>query len=494
MKGFCFGLLAVLLFGTVGVWGNPLPAVMIVEFSTDPPWIELHGHDQWYLGGAVIYTADDSILINDGVVIGYDELLILDESNTSGICLDPVGDHMFAGDSGMSQWFGYGFLGPDAAPPIESSSGLAEVAPWFENYDFSIPREPTPGEPNEYLLIDRGNTDVVISEVNFNSTWPNGNFVELHNTADSKIDLSDWRIVGNHSYTVPAGTLVKAHDHFALRESDYPEFFSDLSQPDNIYLLNGDNILVDQVGWSSGHPEDVSFMRYPDWDAHHFDGYDDQTSADFEEGFPTCREFNRYDSPGFVIIGCEASQAGGEVRILWTDPVWDEDYETSALVKKTDGFSNHPDDGQLIYEGNQEFFFDSEVTSGDTYYYTVFAFDVVGNHSEPQDCSRDSITVWQQLVPEPFPVELPGRFALRQNYPNPFNSQTIIDYELPTACRVKLEVFNLLGEKVEILVEGMQNAGQESVVWDASGVSSGVYLYRLTAGDFRHSRRLLLVK
>jgi len=235
-------------------------------------------------------------------------------------------------------------------------------------------------------------------------------------------------------------------------------------------------------------------MRYPDWDAHHFDGYDDQTSADFEEGFPTCREFNRYDSPGFVVIGCEASQAGGEVRILWTDPVWDEDYETSALVKKTDGFSNHPDDGQLIYEGNQEFFFDSEVTSGDTYYYTVFAFDVVGNHSEPQDCSRDSITVWQQLVPEPFPVGLPGRFALRQNYPNPFNSQTIIDYELPTACRVKLEVFNLLGEKVGILVEGMQNAGQESVVWDASGVSSGVYLYRLTAGDFRHSRRLLLVK
>jgi len=467
---------------------------MIVEFSTDPAWIELFSVESLYIGGSVIYTLDDSIVIDEGVVIRWDEYLVLDETNTSGICLDPVGDQVSAFDSMMAQSISYGCLGPEAAPPIEMSSGLADVAPWFENYYFSIPREPTPGEPNEYLLIDRGNTEVIISEVNFNTTWLNGDFVELYNLGDAKLDISGWRIVGNRDYSIPEGTFIRAHDHFALRQSENPEFFSDLSQPDNIYLLTGDNVLVDQVGWSSGHPEDVSFMRYPDWDAHHFDGYDDQTSADFEEGFPTCREFNRYDSPGFVVIGCEASQVGGEVRILWTDPVWDEDYETSALVKKTDGFSNHPDDGQLIYEGNQEFFFDSEVTSGDTYYYTAFAFDVVGNHSEPQDCSRDSITVWQQLVPEPFPTGLPGRFALRQNYPNPFNSQTVIDYELPTACHVKLEVFNLLGEKVGILVEGMQNAGQESVVWNASAFSSGVYLYRLTAGDFRHSRRLLLVK
>ena len=91
-------------------------------------------------------------------------------------------------------------------------------------------------------------------------------------------------------------------------------------------------------------------------------------------------------------------------------------------------------------------------------------------------------------------ADLPSEFALLGNYPNPFNASTVIEYQLPAACEVKIEVYNLLGEKVATLVDGEQEAGYRSVTWDASEVSSGLYFYKLTAGDYTNTRRMMLVK
>jgi len=88
----------------------------------------------------------------------------------------------------------------------------------------------------------------------------------------------------------------------------------------------------------------------------------------------------------------------------------------------------------------------------------------------------------------------PSEFALLGNYPNPFNVTTVIRCQLPATADVKLDVYNLLGERVETLLNGMQEAGYKSVVWDASAVSSGLYFYKLTAGDFTETRRMMLVK
>jgi len=91
-------------------------------------------------------------------------------------------------------------------------------------------------------------------------------------------------------------------------------------------------------------------------------------------------------------------------------------------------------------------------------------------------------------------TDLPSEFALLSNYPNPFNASTVIEYQLPTSSSVKLEVYNLLGSKVATLVNGEQEAGYKSVTWGASEVSSGVYFYKLTAGDYTETRRMMLVK
>jgi WD40 repeat protein len=83
---------------------------------------------------------------------------------------------------------------------------------------------------------------------------------------------------------------------------------------------------------------------------------------------------------------------------------------------------------------------------------------------------------------------------LAQNYPNPFNPSTTIRYGLPSRSHVTLTVFNALGQQVATLVEGEQEAGFHEAVFDASGLASGVYLYRLTAGSFVDTRKLILVR
>jgi hypothetical protein len=89
---------------------------------------------------------------------------------------------------------------------------------------------------------------------------------------------------------------------------------------------------------------------------------------------------------------------------------------------------------------------------------------------------------------------LPVAFRLGQNYPNPFNPSTTIRYDLPRRAHVSLSVFNTLGQQVASLVEGEEEAGYHEVQFDASQVSSGVYFYRLCAGKYVETKKMLLMR
>jgi hypothetical protein len=89
---------------------------------------------------------------------------------------------------------------------------------------------------------------------------------------------------------------------------------------------------------------------------------------------------------------------------------------------------------------------------------------------------------------------LPHEFALHQNYPNPFNPSTTIKYELPKSTVVRLSVYDMLGREVSVLVDERRDTGVHEVNFEASRLSSGVYFYRLQAGDFTQTKRLLLLR
>jgi parallel beta-helix repeat protein len=126
-------------------------------------------------------------------------------------------------------------------------------------------------------------------------------------------------------------------------------------------------------------------------------------------------------------------------------------------------------------------FVDRNIINGMTYWYKLIDVDFNGVKTE-----YEPISVTLPLIPT--------KFSLSQNYPNPFNPKTIINYQLPMASDVELSIYNLLGQKVATLFNGRQMAGSHQVQWDASGFASGIYYYRIQAGEFQDVKKMVLIK
>ena len=89
---------------------------------------------------------------------------------------------------------------------------------------------------------------------------------------------------------------------------------------------------------------------------------------------------------------------------------------------------------------------------------------------------------------------LPNEFSVAQNYPNPFNPSTKIDFTIPTQSKVKLTVYNSMGELVRTIIDKEIGQGQHSINFDGKNLSSGIYFYRLLAGDNITTRKMMLIK
>jgi len=126
-----------------------------------------------------------------------------------------------------------------------------------------------------------------------------------------------------------------------------------------------------------------------------------------------------------------------------------------------------------------------------------FTADIVGNRVFFADFNKSRISVIDPtatgIISEPM-AQIPEKFYLHQNYPNPFNPSTTIKFDLPSASKVTLKIFNILGKEITTLQAGRLPAGSYSYEWDASAVASGVYLYRLQAGNYVETRKMILMK
>lgn len=89
---------------------------------------------------------------------------------------------------------------------------------------------------------------------------------------------------------------------------------------------------------------------------------------------------------------------------------------------------------------------------------------------------------------------LPRSTSLYHNYPNPFNANTTIRYKLPNASKVTLDIYDVLGRKVQTLINKTQPSGVHSLIWNAKEFSSGIYFYKLTAAEFEQSEKMMLLK
>jgi hypothetical protein len=97
--------------------------------------------------------------------------------------------------------------------------------------------------------------------------------------------------------------------------------------------------------------------------------------------------------------------------------------------------------------------------------------------------------VWSYTTVPP-----PTEYALGQNFPNPFNPATHIPYQLPAETDVSLKIYNMIGQEVMTLVEQREKAGRYDVEFNATGFASGVYFYRLKAGNFLSTKKLMILR
>jgi hypothetical protein len=144
----------------------------------------------------------------------------------------------------------------------------------------------------------------------------------------------------------------------------------------------------------------------------------------------------------------------------------------------------------LAEDMEMQFNFDGENTN-------VFVWSRLGNSfTGPFISANADVVVIEMATAEGYPVTaklIPTEFDLAQNYPNPFNPATTIEFEMPVSSNYILTIYNITGQVVET-ISGSADAGLVSVVWNADSYSSGLYFYKLTAGDYTATKKMVLLK
>ena len=146
---------------------------------------------------------------------------------------------------------------------------------------------------------------------------------------------------------------------------------------------------------------------------------------------------------------------------------------------------------------------DSSITYNTSVNFIAYP-EALNCENQPEYCiDGDTITfeipIEYESVSNDNYYSIPDNFALYQNYPNPFNPFTILRYDLPENCLVNISIYDMLGNKVNQLVNGTQNSGYKSLIWNATNtlgqpVSAGVYIYSIRAGDFKKTNKMIFLK
>ena len=222
-------------------------------------------------------------------------------------------------------------------------------------------------------------------------------------------------------------------------------------------------------------------------------------------GYPTISAID--DGPGLMAVWCQPQESGGVPTIiggfmvndLWTATSNDGGDTWTAPVKLT----NTPTISEVFPTLGKPL-----ETTGNTdeyRYHLVYMEDHVPGTWVGFEENDPGLAQWVYLTDlfnivdgvvgiADENVISAKSFALEQNYPNPFNPRTTIEFTLDKKSDVKLTIYNMLGQEVATLVNEVRNAGIYPVIWDASNVASGVYFYKLSAGDLTRTKKMVLLK
>jgi len=192
-------------------------------------------------------------------------------------------------------------------------------------------------------------------------------------------------------------------------------------------------------------------------------------------------------APG-VPTGLLASSSNDGILLTWQSND-EKDFQYYGIYRSTQSNFNPDTMEASIYVTSDTCYIDSDILKNTNYYYRISAFDYAGNES---DFSLEVNAIVVGISENG--VSNPTEYRLSQNYPNPFNPVTTISYQLPKSSSVKLSVYDIKGRLIETLVNEQKNAGYYSIYWNSENVVSGLYFYRIDAGEFICVKKCLVVK
>ena len=191
-------------------------------------------------------------------------------------------------------------------------------------------------------------------------------------------------------------------------------------------------------------------------------------------------------APG-VPGGLMAVAMDDNIHLSWDRSI-DEDFQYFVLEKATNIDFTEPE----VIQTADTSYSDVNFTANQTNYYRLASVDHAGNISEYSAVVEAAVlSIVENIVPEVF--------ALYQNYPNPFNPTTQIRYDLPEEKNVTIIIYDVMGRNIRTLMNVNQTAGYHSIHWDAKndtgeGVAAGMYIYTIQAGEFRATKKMVLLK
>lgn len=330
------------------------------------------------------------------------------------------------------------------AGKIKINSIYAENFPWFGQYFYSVPITLTaiPNYGYKFVRWD-GDVNTTQSEISYSLTS------NLNVTAVFDLDSSKYPVV--------------------INEINYNSA-ADFNTEDWIEIYNNTSSTIDLSNWSIKDSDDLHEFKFSVGSQLASDDYIVicRDSAAFKGLFPDVRNL-------FGELGFGLSSTGDIVRFfdnsgnLVDSVLFDDEY---PWVIEPNG------NGPTLSLKNPDF--DNSLAEN---------WAASSGHGTPGEKNDVYVTSLDEQN-----LEIPDQYFLSNNYPNPFNPATYINYQIPEKQFVEIKVYDVLGKEVASLVDQELPAGFYTVTFDAAQLSSGVYFYRMQAGDFNITKKLLLVK